>query len=424
MLKSLQQLLSTQTPLTPADFIPGDETLEMLTSYARVLVIGAGGLGCEILKDLALSGFRYLEVIDLDTIDITNLNRQFLFRKEDVGHYKSEVAARFIMSRVSGVTVKAHTQPIQDFDEDFYKSFHIIVAGLDNVEARRWLNSMIHSIVEFDSQGEVRPESVRPLIDGGTEGFKGQARLIIPYKTACFECTMKMMTPQVNFPLCTIAETPRLPEHCIQYARIIEWEKAFPGKKLDKDSPDDMHWIFNKAEERANRYGIQGVTYMKTMGVVKNIIPAIASTNALISAACVLEALKVATYLGKPVDNYFMYMGQTGLHSQTFPLEKDPECLVCSTRPITLTLKKSSTLKDFLELLKSDSRFKMTNPAVSSNSGPLYMPKPASLEEKLRGRLSLTFAELISSKMYSGESLIVTDATFSKSLTIIISLDE
>jgi ubiquitin-activating enzyme E1 C len=265
-------------------------------------VIGAGGLGCEILKNLALSGFTAITVIDLDTIDVTNLNRQFLFRQADVGRAKAEVAAEFVMKRVKGCQVKWHKAKIQEFDIDFYKTFKVIVCGLDNVEARRWLNALVVSIAQVDVDGDLDPDTVIPIVDG-------QARVVIPKITSCLECSMELFTPQVNFQICTISNTPRTPEHCIAYAYMIQWDEVFPGKSINKDSPDDMKWIYEKALERAQTFGIEGVTYFRTMGVVKSIIPAIASTNAIISAAATLEVLKLVTFCGQTLNNWYAYSG-------------------------------------------------------------------------------------------------------------------
>ena len=69
-----------------------------------------------------------------------------------------------------------------------------------------------------------------PLIDGGTEGFRGQSRVIIPTVTSCFECSLDLLSAKVTYPVCTIANTPRLPEHCIEWATQIEWNDKFPGK--------------------------------------------------------------------------------------------------------------------------------------------------------------------------------------------------
>lgn len=86
---------------------------------------------------------------------------------------------------------------------------------------------------------------------------------------------------------------------------MLEWEKVFPNRKYDTDSPEDMNWIYEKALERAKQFGIEGVTYQLTLGVVKNIIPAIASTNALIAASCANECVKILSGISLIVDNNF-----------------------------------------------------------------------------------------------------------------------
>jgi hypothetical protein len=77
---NLDTVLLRPSPLATSNFVPGMDTKEMVRDVIKVLVVGAGGLGCELLKDLALMGFRHIDVIDMDTIELTNLNRQFLFR--------------------------------------------------------------------------------------------------------------------------------------------------------------------------------------------------------------------------------------------------------------------------------------------------------------------------------------------------------
>jgi ubiquitin-activating enzyme E1 C len=101
----LRRVLERPGPFAHPDFEPAPEVLQFLRENCRVLVVGAGGLGCELLKNLALMGFKNIDVIDMDTIDVSNLNRQFLFRPDDVGKPKAEVAADFVNKRIAGCNV-------------------------------------------------------------------------------------------------------------------------------------------------------------------------------------------------------------------------------------------------------------------------------------------------------------------------------
>lgn len=126
------------------------------------------------------------------------------------------------------------------------------------------------------------------------------------------------------------------------------------------------------------------------MGVVKNIIPAIASTNALVSAACVNEAFKFLTGCNYQLDNYMMFMGQTGIYTNTFVYGRERDCFVCSRTEIVVNTTHATPLGHFLKDLKE--RLRLGGPSIGSTTkGLLYIPNPPSLEEKYRSNLDLTF---------------------------------
>lgn len=392
--RDLDKLLARPGNIVGPGFEPSAQLKDEIRQYVRVLVVGAGGLGCELLKDLALSGFQNLDVIDMDTIEVSNLNRQFLFRFQDVGKSKAEVAAKRVMERVGGVNIVPHFCRIEDKDIEFYNDFNIIVLGLDSIEARSYINSVACSFLEYDSDDNPIAETVKPMVDGGTEGFKGHARVILPGTTPCFECNIWLFPPQVKFPLCTLAETPRTAAHCIEYAHLIKWDEVHSGKAFDPDDPEHMQWVYSEAVKRAELFGIPGVTYSLTQGVVKNIIPAIASTNAIISAACALEALKIVSGCSKTLSNYLTYNGLEGTHIKVTDFVKDKDCLVCG--PGTLVeLDTSVTLSQFIELLGEHPKLLLTKPSITHRGNNLYMQAPPILEEMTRSNLQLLLFDLL-----------------------------
>ena len=145
---------------------------------ARVLVIGAGALGNEILKNLVLLGFERIVIADLDRIEESNLSRTILYRASDVGAFKAEVAARSVKALAPETKVKPLTaNVVQDCGLGLFAWSDVIIAGLDNREARLWINRSAWKMN-------------RPWIDGAIEGINGVVRVFVPGQPPCYECTL------------------------------------------------------------------------------------------------------------------------------------------------------------------------------------------------------------------------------------------
>ncbi|KAK6202584.1 uncharacterized protein RJT21DRAFT_129740 [Scheffersomyces amazonensis] len=412
-LASIKPLLESIGPYNefPEEYNSKDAIEALLTS--KVLVIGAGGLGCEILKNLALTGFKDIHVIDMDTIDISNLNRQFLFRTGDVGKSKAQVAAKFVEERIGDKQLKItpYFGKIQDKDLEYYKQFSVVICGLDSVEARRWINATLVSISESND--------IIPMIDGGTEGLRGQSRVILPTISSCYECSLDLISPRTTYPVCTIANTPRLPEHCIEWASVIKWGQVFPNQKFDADNPEDVEWMYTAALSRANEFNIEGVTKSLTLGVVKNIIPAIASTNAVIAASCCNEAFKLITNSNPILDNYMTYSGDDSIFTFTFELAKKNTCSVCGVTGISIIAQNWWTLETFIEEISEKKDIQVKQPSLTTSSNYLYLRNPPHLEEITRPNLNKKLSNLIN----PGEEIIVTDPNLPMSLKLIVSFE-
>lgn len=146
-------------------------------AQTKALVVGAGALGNEIVKNLALLGFGNLLVLDLDRIENSNLSRSVLYRQGDNGLPKAEVAARTAKEIYPDMNVAALVgNVIHDVGLGVFRWADVVFGGLDNREARLAINRSCYRVN-------------RPWIDGAIEQIQGTARMFVP-DGACYECTM------------------------------------------------------------------------------------------------------------------------------------------------------------------------------------------------------------------------------------------
>jgi ubiquitin-activating enzyme E1 len=200
----------------------GREFQEKLSNVNQFLV-GAGAIGCEMLKNWAMIGLATgpkgkISVTDMDSIEKSNLNRQFLFRPKDVGQLKSECAAAAVQAM--NPDLKGHIVTLRDrvgqdtehiFDENFWNELDGVTNALDNVDARTYVD---RRCVFFR----------KPLLESGTLGTKGNTQVVLPHLTESYSSSQD--PPEQSFPMCTLRSFPNKIEHTIAWAREL-FESSF-----------------------------------------------------------------------------------------------------------------------------------------------------------------------------------------------------
>ena len=198
---------------------------------AKVLVAGAGALGCEIIKNLSLLGIGVINknekncadenviVVDNDLIEISNLNRQFLFHKENIGESKAICScnsAKIINKEINfkPICEKLCTNTEKKFSKSFYSQFDIIFSCLDNYEGKMYLDSKC-TLFEI------------PSILGGALGPRAKTMNFIPYETACLNDIPESTEKENDSPSCTLRFFPSKIEDCIDWARKVVFEEYF-----------------------------------------------------------------------------------------------------------------------------------------------------------------------------------------------------
>ena len=187
---------------------------------SRIFMVGAGATGCEFLKNYAMMGFCTKDkdskfiVTDNDSIEISNLSRQFLFRKSDVGTSKAVTASKNVKLmnpkfNVTGLQKKVAEETEDYFDEDFWLNQDFIIMAVDSLHARKYIDTRV---VKFE----------RCSVDAGTQGTVANTQIIVPHKTITYgeNKENEEEAPKV-IPMCTLRHFPSIISHCIEWSRDV-----------------------------------------------------------------------------------------------------------------------------------------------------------------------------------------------------------
>ncbi|MCL4142068.1 UNVERIFIED_CONTAM: hypothetical protein GTU68_057636 [Idotea baltica] len=223
----------------------------------KYFIVGAGAIGCELLKNFAMMGVGAgengsLYVTDMDLIEKSNLNRQFLFRPWDVQKPKSDTAAAAVKKMNPEVNIIAHQNRVgpmteKVYNDDFFEPLDGVANALDNVEARLYMD---RRCVYYR----------KPLLESGTLGTKGNVQVVVPHLTESYGSSQD--PPEKSIPICTLKNFPNAIEHTLQWAR-----DTFEGEFRQASENAAQYLCDPKFMERALK--LPGSQPMETLESVK-----------------------------------------------------------------------------------------------------------------------------------------------------------
>ena len=181
----------------------------------KIFLIGTGSLGCELLKQFGLLGIKNVTAIDDDLIELSNLNRQFLFKEKDLGKKKAEIACNSILKmnpelkNYIGIPKKLEKETESIFNYNFWSEYDVIFCALDSLEGRKYIDE---KCVLYE----------KPWINGGMNSLKGKTEIFVPFKTCCLnDINFGEKKEKDDEPSCTLRYFPTKFDECILWAKNI-----------------------------------------------------------------------------------------------------------------------------------------------------------------------------------------------------------
>jgi molybdopterin/thiamine biosynthesis adenylyltransferase len=323
-----------------------------ILKQSTVLIVGVGGLGVEVAKNLAMVGIGRLILVDLDTIEHSNLNRQILFIGAPEGSPKADYAAKRLKELNPFIEVESYNCPLQDLPPNLYREVDLYVAGLDSIEARLELNRRaVHNR--------------KPLIDAGTAAYNGHVYCIFPFVNACLECDPLIEREQDQLGACTLVGVPRKPAHCILKGQLkFEQEQGRPINILNANEVKKVNEYANKLlEEHFPESPLFQIDQI--IQIIDNHEPTVITINSVMASLQSQEAVRILHHvhtvkdekkLGSLQMNYLIYNGLTG---KFYEIQKpiNPNCPMCGsnrTPQYKIKAKRNNLLQKLIKKIAKD----------------------------------------------------------------------